>query len=159
MVRSVYEVARCIKIHFTYNVLTSGKSRYLATHWCRWYRMSQFRCTSSLHTPVGYCLKGCRMYLNTTVFLSVALQSSVGPWPLFQFFNVYAVGRIPWTGESTSRKAAAYTRNNVHTEYTHTNIHALSEIRTHDPSVRAGKDGSFLRPSGHRDNWQQSIPD
>jgi hypothetical protein len=31
----------------------------------------------------------------------------------------------------------------------HTDIHALSGIRTHDPSVRAGEDGACLRPSGH----------
>jgi hypothetical protein len=33
----------------------------------------------------------------------------------------------------------------------HTNIHALSGIRTHDPSVRANEDSSRLRPRGHRD--------
>jgi hypothetical protein len=31
----------------------------------------------------------------------------------------------------------------------HTDIHALSAIRTHDPSVRASEDGSCLRPRGH----------
>jgi hypothetical protein len=30
-----------------------------------------------------------------------------------------------------------------------TDIHALSEIRTHDPSVRASEDSSCLRLSGH----------
>jgi hypothetical protein len=33
----------------------------------------------------------------------------------------------------------------------HTNIHALSGIRRHDPSVRAGEDGSCLRPRSHCD--------
>jgi hypothetical protein len=31
----------------------------------------------------------------------------------------------------------------------HTDIHALSVIRTHDASERAGEDGSCLRPRGH----------
>jgi hypothetical protein len=31
----------------------------------------------------------------------------------------------------------------------HTDIHALSRIRTHDPSVRASEDSSCLRPRGH----------
>jgi hypothetical protein len=31
---------------------------------------------------------------------------------------------------------------------TYTDIHALSEIRTHDPSVRANEDSSCLRPRG-----------
>jgi hypothetical protein len=32
-----------------------------------------------------------------------------------------------------------------------TDIHALSGIRTHDPSVRASRDSSCLRPRGHCD--------
>jgi hypothetical protein len=27
------------------------------------------------------------------------LYSPRGPWPLFQFFNPYTVGRTPWTGD------------------------------------------------------------
>jgi hypothetical protein len=48
-------------------------------------------------------------------------------------------------GESALRKAATYTI----TEYTQTYIHALSGIRTHDPSVPASEDSSCLRPRGH----------
>jgi hypothetical protein len=40
---------------------------------------------------------------------------------------------------------------NLHTESTQTGIHALSGIRTH-PSVRAGEDGSCLRPRVHCPN-------
>jgi hypothetical protein len=28
----------------------------------------------------------------------MALQPFVGPWPLFQFLNVFTVDRTPWTG-------------------------------------------------------------
>jgi hypothetical protein len=28
---------------------------------------------------------------------SMGLQPFLGPWPLFQFLNVYRVGRTPWT--------------------------------------------------------------
>jgi hypothetical protein len=56
-------------------------------------------------------------------------------------------------GGSGRRKAATYTRNNINTEQTHTYIHALNGIRTHDPSVRASEDSSCLRPRGHCD-WQ-----
>jgi hypothetical protein len=35
-----------------------------------------------------------------TVYLSTALQPSVGPYPLFfQFLDFYTVGRTPWTGD------------------------------------------------------------
>jgi hypothetical protein len=29
----------------------------------------------------------------------MALQPFVEPWPLFQFLNLYTVGRTPWTGD------------------------------------------------------------
>jgi hypothetical protein len=29
----------------------------------------------------------------------MAIQPFVGPWPPFQFLNVYTVGRTPWTGD------------------------------------------------------------
>jgi hypothetical protein len=40
-------------------------------------------------------------------------------------------------GGYARRKAAVYTKNHTKTEQTHTDIHAFSKIRTHDPSVRA----------------------
>jgi hypothetical protein len=33
----------------------------------------------------------------------------------------------------------------------HTDIHVLSGVQTHDPSVRASEDSSYLRPRGHCD--------
>jgi hypothetical protein len=44
----------------------------------------------------------------------------------------------------------------LHTEYTHTNIHASSGIRAHDSSVLAGEDGSCVRRRRHcdrQDSW------
>jgi hypothetical protein len=38
-----------------------------------------------------------------------------------------------------------------HNKHTHTDIHALSGIRTHDPSVREGEDSSCSRQRGHCD--------
>jgi hypothetical protein len=36
---------------------------------------------------------------RTLIYLSMALQPFVGPWSLFQFFNLYIAGRTPWTGD------------------------------------------------------------
>jgi hypothetical protein len=55
---------------------------------------------------------------------------------------------------SAHRKTATYTRDHTNTELTHTDIHAWSGIRTHDPSVRAGKDGSC-----HHDQLLVLLPD
>jgi hypothetical protein len=32
-------------------------------------------------------------------YSSMALQHFVGPWPFFQFLNIYTVGRTTWTGD------------------------------------------------------------
>jgi hypothetical protein len=49
---------------------------------------------------------------------------------------------------SARPKAATYTQDNTNTEYI--DIHALSGIRTHDPSVEASEYSSCLRLRGHR---------
>jgi hypothetical protein len=41
----------------------------------------------------------------------------------------------------------------INTEWTQTNIYASSGIRTHNPSVRAGEDISWLRTCGHCDRF------
>jgi hypothetical protein len=43
--------------------------------------------------PKNYFLFFIRFYLT------MGLQPFVGPWPFFQFLNVYTVGRTPWTGD------------------------------------------------------------
>jgi hypothetical protein len=40
----------------------------------------------------------------------------------------------------------------------HTDIHALSGIRTHDPSVRGSEDNLCLRPRGHCDWHKRTMP-
>jgi hypothetical protein len=39
------------------------------------------------------------LLLDVDQKLSIALQSIVGPWSLFQFLDFYAIGRTPWTGD------------------------------------------------------------
>jgi hypothetical protein len=82
----------------------------------------------------------------------MALQPFVGPWPLLQFLDpIYAVDRAPWRVISTSYGRYLHTEQHKHRIISHTDIHALSGIRTHDPRVRASKDSSCLRPRGHCD--------
>jgi hypothetical protein len=44
---------------------------------------------------------------------------------------------------SARRKAATYTQDNTYRINVDTDIHALSEIRTHDPSFRANEDSTL----------------
>jgi hypothetical protein len=60
-----------------------------------------------------------------------------------QFLNPKTFGRTPWTGDQPIPRPLPI--------QTQTNIHALSVIRTLDPSFRAGEDNSCLRPRGHCD--------
>jgi hypothetical protein len=79
----------------------------------------------------------------------MALQPFVGPWQLFQSPNPIHSQLEHLDGELAHLKAASYTQNNTNTEKTHTDIHALSGIRTHYPSVRASEESSCLRRRGH----------
>jgi hypothetical protein len=60
-----------------------------------------------------------------------------------QFLNPKAVGRAPWTGVQPIARPLPI--------QTQINIHVLSGIRTHDPSVRAGEEISCPRQRGHCD--------
>jgi hypothetical protein len=67
----------------------------------------------------------------------------------FQFLNLYTVGRTLWRAISPSQGRYLLTEQHQHKVNAHTDIYITSGIRTHDPSVRAGEDGSCLRPRGH----------
>jgi hypothetical protein len=83
----------------------------------------------------------------------MTLQPFVGPWPLS--FLIFLHSRYDsLDGESACRKATTHIQDSTNTEQTHTDIHTLSGIRNHDPSVWAGKDISCLRSRGHCDrHW------
>jgi hypothetical protein len=83
---------------------------------------------------------------------SMALQPFVGPWPLLRFRNhFYTEVGILGGVISPSQSRYLHAGQHKHKINAHTNIHALSEIRTHDPRFRASEDSSCLRPRGHRD--------
>jgi hypothetical protein len=50
-----------------------------------------------------------------------------------------------------------HTGQHKHRINAHTDIHAVSGSRTHDPSVRASEDSSCLRQCGHCDRRPESI--
>jgi hypothetical protein len=87
-------------------------------------------------------------FLSSMLLLSMALLPLVGPWPLFQFLNLYTVGRTAWTGDQSAVARPLPT---------HTDNHASSGIRTRDPRVRASEDSSCLRPLGHCDQHPYYI--
>jgi hypothetical protein len=74
----------------------------------------------------------------------------------FSFLILYTIGRTPWTGDQPVAKLLP-THRTIETQYMHTDIQALSGIRTHDPSVRASEDSSCLRRRGHCDRFHGWI--
>jgi hypothetical protein len=83
---------------------------------------------------------------------SMALQPFVGPWPLLHFHKHFtqSVGLHGWV-ISPSQGLYLHRVQHKHRINVHTDIHALSGIRTHDPSVRANEDISCRRPRSHCD--------
>jgi hypothetical protein len=73
---------------------------------------------------------------------------SVKRFVSLNFLNLKTVGMSPWTGDQPVARPLP-TQDNTHT--INANSQALSGIRTHDPSGRAGEDISCLRPRGHCD--------
>jgi hypothetical protein len=80
----------------------------------------------------------------------MALQPLLGPDLFFSFviFFTQMVG-LHGRGISPSQGRYLHTGQHKHRINAHRDIHALSGIWTHDPSFRAGKDSSCLRPRGH----------
>jgi hypothetical protein len=74
----------------------------------------------------------------------------------FQFLNLIHRRQDFLHGGSTRRKVATYTQNNTNRQYTHTDIHILSGIRTHDPSVQANEDSTYLRQRGRCDRRMEA---
>jgi hypothetical protein len=99
----------------------------------------------------------------SSFFLGATAQ--FGLWPSSMKFSVslrfsrsWTVDRTPWAGDQlVARPLAVHKHRNTHT-YTQTlNIHALSGIRNHDPSVREGEDNSCLRPRGRCDRLKFEL--
>jgi hypothetical protein len=60
---------------------------------------------------------------------------------------------------SPSQGRYLHTRQHKYRVNAHTNIYALSRIRTHDLSVRASEETSCLRPRGHCDRYICIYPE
>jgi hypothetical protein len=70
----------------------------------------------------------------------MALQPFVGPWPLFQFLNLF-IQTVGLLGRVISSSQGRYLHTGQHKHRinacTHQTFHALNGIRNHDPGFRA----------------------
>jgi hypothetical protein len=103
-----------------------------------------------LSPHIGSALYRFVAYVLPLIFFSGSC-SLLRPGPLIQFRNHFSTyGRTPWTSDQPAarplpKRRTTQTKNKrIHTP----TIHALSGIRTHDPSVRASENSSCFRPSG-----------
>jgi hypothetical protein len=82
----------------------------------------------------------------------MVLQTYVDPG-LFFSFAIFFTQMVGLLGQVISPSQGRYlnTEQHKHRVNAYTDIHALSGIRTHDPSIRASEAISCLRPRGHCD--------
>jgi hypothetical protein len=85
--------------------------------------------------------------LQISIYLSnyLWLYSPLDIDGFFRFLILYIVGRTPCTGDQPVAMPLP-THRTTQIQNKRTRIHALSGIRTHDPSLSAGENGSYLRP-------------
>jgi hypothetical protein len=82
-----------------------------------------------------------------------------GPWPLLQFRNHFFTQSVGLLGRVTSPSQLRYlhTGQHKHRINAHTDIHSLSEIRTHVSRVQLSEDSSCLRPRGRCDQRENRL--
>jgi hypothetical protein len=95
------------------------------------------------------CLEGLMLRF---IHSSMALQPFLGTSYLLQFHNLFTqtIGLFG-RGISPSQGLCLHAGQHKHRINAYTDFHALSGIRTHDPSVRASEDSPRLRPRDHYD--------
>jgi hypothetical protein len=99
------------------------------------------------------------MLLELLYFLlTMVLPAHSGPWPLIQFRNNFlqSVG-LPGRAISPSQGRYLHAGQHKHRINAHTDIEALSGIRTQDSSVRASENSSCLSPRGYCDQRMYFI--
>jgi hypothetical protein len=100
--------------------------------------------------------KGCKRNRSGTNLWRSFIHSFINGstalcWALASSSVSYSFVGLPGRVISPSQGRYLNTGQHKNNKHTHTDIHILSVIRTHDPSFRAGEDSSCLRPRGHCD--------
>jgi hypothetical protein len=90
-------------------------------------------------------------------YSSLEHRASVKRFVSLQFLNLRQSVGLLGQGTSPSQGRYLYTGQHKRRINEHIDMHALSRIRTHDPSVWAGEDGSCLRPQGHCDQLPEQC--
>jgi hypothetical protein len=110
---------------------------------------------------VVFCLKAfSHSFIHSFIHSSIngSIHSFILPWPLLQFRYLFYtddgfLGRV----SIPSKGRYIHTGEYKHRINAQTDIHALSEIRTHDPSLPATEHSSYLRRRGHCDRRLKAL--
>jgi hypothetical protein len=84
----------------------------------------------------------------------MALEPFFGPWRLFQFLNVYIVGRTLWMGDQPVARPLPIHRT-TQTENKPTQI-SMPRVGF-ETNIRAGEDNLCLTPRGHCDKQSREL--
>jgi hypothetical protein len=96
------------------------------------------------------CANYIRIIIRTSFIHQWLYSPLLGPGLFFSFvfFSTQTVEHLGL--DQPGARPLPTHRTTQHRISAHTDIHALSGIGTHDPSVRASEDSSCLKPRGHR---------
>jgi hypothetical protein len=77
----------------------------------------------------------------------MALQPSVGPWPLFQFLNLYTVGRTPWTVDEPVARTTQTENKRTQTPMPRVGFEPMVQVFVRAKTVHATVIGRTLHAS------------
>jgi hypothetical protein len=103
----------------------------------------------TLFKPSRILLRTDRCKNADTIFMAFTAHS--GPKSLIQL-SIHFSQTAGLLGRVISSSQGLYLNTGQHKHRITPNIHVLSGIPTHDPSVRASEDSSCLRPRGYYDH-------
>jgi hypothetical protein len=114
--------------------------------------LSYGSCNSLFHNPYTSANKPSRNVWNCNyIYLSMALQPFVWPWPLFSFLIPHGVGRTPWAEDQpAARPLPTHRVQRKHIINAQTSMPQVGFESTISVFC-AGEDSSCLRPHGHCD--------
>jgi hypothetical protein len=99
--------------------------------------------TAKFHTPIINSRPERKFLYLSSIYL--CLYSPYGPWPLFQFLNLYAISRTPWMGDQPIARRYLHTEQHKQNKRAETSMPRVG----FEPMIPVIERAKTFHASGH----------